>query len=292
MPTPALDPCPSVRRAGIGLRAEHHVAFDRMRPPVGFIEVHSENYFGRGGKPLHFLERARQDYPLSLHGVGLSLGSSDPLNEAHLDRLADLVDRFEPTWVSEHACWSSRGGIYANDLLPLPYTEEALLHIVSRIQRVQERLGRQILIENVSSYVQFAASQIREEHFIAEVALRSGCGVLLDVNNVYVSASNHGFDARGYLDAIPPAAVRELHLAGFIEREVEGGSLLLDTHSAPVADAVWALYRDAVRRFGRVPTLIEWDADLPRLERLLDEARRADAVVDHENLDECRALAA
>jgi len=273
----APTPLPPVPRAGIGLRAEHHVAFDCQRPDVGFVEVHAENYFGRGGKPLHFLERARQHCALSLHGVGLSLGSTDPLNEAHLDRLAELVDRFDPAWVSEHLCWSSFGGVYANDLLPLPYTEEALVHVVARIQRVQERLRREILIENVSSYMQYAASQIPEAHFIAEAARRSGCGILLDVNNVYVSARNHGFDARAYLAAMPPAAVREIHLAGFITREVDGAEILLDTHSAPVADAVWALYREALRRLGPVPTLIEWDADLPPLDGLLAEARRADA---------------
>jgi uncharacterized protein (UPF0276 family) len=283
-----------VHRAGIGLRAEHHAAFDRERPDVGFVEVHSENHFGRGGKPLHDLERARQHCRLSLHGVGMSLGSADPLNEAHLDRLAELVERFDPTWVSEHLCWSSFDGLYTNDLLPLPYTDEALAHVVARVQRVQERLRRTILVENVSSYVQYAASQMPEAQFIAEVARRSGCGILLDVNNVYVSARNHGFDAQAYLAAIPPAAVREIHLAGFVTREVDGAELLLDTHSAPVADAVWALYRDALRHCGPVPTLIEWDAELPPLHRLLAEARRADpiAAAQEEVAVSLRALAA
>jgi uncharacterized protein (UPF0276 family) len=270
------------------------MAFDREQPDVGFVEVHSENYFGRGGKPLHYLERARQHCALSLHGVGMSLGSADPLNDSHLDRLADLVERFDPTWVSEHLCWSSFGGVYANDLLPLPYTDEALAHVVARVQRVQQRLRRTILVENVSSYIQYAASQIPEAQFLAEVARRSGCGILLDVNNVYVSARNHGFDPRAYLASIPPAAVREIHLAGFITREVDGAELLLDTHSAPVADAVWALYRDALRHCGPVPTLIEWDADLPPLEGLLAEAHRADAIAAalEEEADALRALAA
>lgn len=275
-PLPALPLPPD--RAGIGLRAEHTVEFLGTRPDVGFVEAHSENHFG-GGKPLHFLERARRDYPLSLHGVGLSIGSADPLNEAHLARLAALVRRLEPALVSEHLCWSSVGGVYANDLLPLPLTEEALVHVVARVQQVQERLGRTILLENVSSYVEFAASALPEPQFLAEVARRSGCGILLDVNNIHVSACNHGFDPLTYLDAIPRAAVREMHLAGFTTRHIDGAEFLIDTHSAPVADAVWALYEQALQRFGPVPTLIEWDADLPPLATLLGEARHADRLL-------------
>ena len=293
---PSLPDLPLPRdRAGIGLRAEHYLEFVETRPAVGFIEAHSENYFGRGGKPLHYLERARRDYPLSLHGVGLSIGSADPLNEAHLQRLRELIVQLQPALVSEHLCWSSIGGVYANDLLPLPYTEEALAHVVERVQRVQEWLGRTILLENVSSYVEFADTTMPEAEFVAQVARRSGCGLLLDVNNIFVSASNHGFDAQHYLETIPPGSVHEIHLAGFVAREVDGQRLLIDTHSAPVADAVWALYRRALQRFGAVPTLIEWDADLPPLAGLVAEAHKADALlagVNEEQHDACLVCAA
>lgn len=293
-PSPPDLPLPP-DRAGVGLRAEHYVAFVDTRPDVGFIEAHSENYFGAGGKPLHFLERARADYPLSLHGVGLSIGSSDPLNPHHLARLAELVERLEPALVSDHLCWSSVGGVYANDLLPLPCTDEALAHVVERVSRVQERLGRTILLENVSSYLEFEASALPEARFLAEVARRSGCGILLDVNNVHVSACNHGFDAQAYLDAIPRDSVREIHLAGFTTREIDGAEFLIDTHSAPVADAVWRLYDHALQRFGAVPTLIEWDADLPPLPQLVAQAHRADvhlAAWSRERADERLAHAA
>jgi len=278
--------------AGIGLRAEHYAEFVATRPAVGFIEAHSENYFGRGGLPLQILERARRDYPLSLHGVGLSIGSADPLNRQHLASLRALIARFEPASVSDHLCWSSIGGVYANDLLPLPYSEEALGHVVARVQRVQEALGRQILIENVSSYVEYRESAMPEWTFLAEVAARSGCGILLDVNNIHVSAHNHGFDARAYLAAIPRDAVREIHLAGFITRRFDDGEILIDTHSAPVADAVWALYRAALQRFGTTPTLIEWDADLPPLATLVAEAHHADRIareLTEEHRDACAA---
>jgi uncharacterized protein len=266
--------------AGIGLRAEHFAEFTQTRPPVGFIEAHSENYFGRGGKPLRYLLRARRDYPLSLHGVGLSIGSADPLSEAHLERLSELIATLEPQWVSDHLCWSSVDGEYANDLLPLPFTEATLDHVVSRVMQVQERLRRPILLENVSSYFEFAHSPIPEWDFASEVARRSGCGILLDVNNVYVSAFNHGFDASRYLRAIPPAAVKEIHLAGFTRQIFDDGvEMLIDTHSAPVADAVWMLYREAVECFGAVPTLIEWDADLPPLPVLVAQAHKADLIV-------------
>ncbi|MEP6873406.1 MAG: DUF692 domain-containing protein [Burkholderiales bacterium] len=276
--------------AGIGLRAEHYREFNATRPAVGFIEAHSENYFGRGGQPLQVLEQARRDYPLSLHGVGLSIGSADPLSSDHLARLQALVERFEPALVSDHLCWSSVGGVHANDLLPLPYTEQALAHVVSRLQRVQEMLGRRILLENVSSYVEYDNSAMPEWTFLAEVAARSGCGILLDVNNIFVSAHNHGFDAQHYLEAIPRAAVGEMHLAGFIARHFDDGDILIDTHSAPVADAVWALYAQALRRFGPTPTLIEWDADLPPLATLVAEAHHADRIAQEltrEQRDAC-----
>jgi uncharacterized protein (UPF0276 family) len=278
---------PTPARAGVGLRATHYREVLETLPAVGWFEVHSENYFGAGGAPLHYLERIRSHYPLSLHGVGLSVGSVDPLNLQHLAKLKGLIDRFEPALVSEHLAFSSVGGRYLNDLLPLPYHQEALDYVVGRIQQVQELLGRQILIENVSSYLQYRDSVIPEAEFLAEVARHSGCGILLDVNNVYVSATNHGFHAGAYLHTIPIDRVQEIHLAGFTVNRLGDAEILIDTHSRPVAEAVWALYRQAVKRFGPVPTLIEWDADIPALAVLLEEARQADAIVEA-----CHALAA
>lgn len=273
MANEAAHPIPA--RAGIGLRAPHYRELLETLPPIGWLEVHSENFFGEGGQPLYYLEQARGHYPLSLHGVGLSLGSTDELNYTHLRKLKRLADRFEPALMSEHLCWCSAGGRYFNDLLPLPYTEEALALVSRRIEQTQTFLGRRILIENVSSYLQFAHSTIPEWEFLTEAAARSGCGILLDVNNIHVSAVNHGFDAGHYLEAIPVEAVEEIHLAGFDSN----GECLIDTHGKPVSDDVWALYRRAVRRFGRVPALIEWDTDIPPLAVLLDEARKADAIL-------------
>lgn len=266
--------------SGIGLRAPHYRDFLDTRPDVGWIEVHSENYFGAGGAPLHYLERARRDYPLSLHGVGMSLGSTDELSVTHLQNLKSLIDRFNPDLVSEHLCWSSIDSRYLNDLLPLPYTEESLNHVSARIDRVQEFLGRSILIENLSSYLQFTHSVIPEWEFLAEAANRSGCGILLDINNVYVSSMNLGFDPSAYLDAVPADQVREIHLAGYTVNRYEDGEMLIDTHGAPVSDPVWNLYREAIRRLGPKPTLIEWDTDLPALSVLVAEAHKADRVVE------------
>jgi uncharacterized protein (UPF0276 family) len=245
---------------------------------VGWFEAHSENYFAEGGARLECLERIRADYPLSLHGVGLSLGSTDPLAADHLAKWRRLIDRFEPALVSEHLCWCSVGGRFANDLLPLPYTEEALQHVSERIARVQDYLGRRILIENVSSYLEFTCSTLSEWEFLAGVAAASGCGILLDLNNIYVAASNHGFDPYRYLEAIPTGVVGEFHLAGHSRVPIEGRELLIDTHGTPVCDAVWSLYRAALGRFGPVPTLIEWDTDIPPLAVLVGEADKADAV--------------
>ena len=233
--------------------------------------MHSENFFCAGGAPLDWLERFRRAYPLSLHGVGLSLGSADPLDERHLARLQSLTRRFEPMWVSEHLSWSSFGARHANDLLPLPCTEEALVHVVERIERVQERLGRAIMVENVSSYHAFAHSTLPEWEFVSEVARRSGCGVLLDVNNVWVNSVNHGFDPRRYIAAIDPEVVGEIHVAGF----EHAGDLLIDTHGARVSAEVWALYGAALAHTGPRPTLVEWDTDIPALDVLLEEARIA-----------------
>ncbi len=258
--------------AGIGLRAPHYARVLESRPALGFLEVHSENFFAAGGATLAWLERFRAAYPLSFHGVGLSLGSADALDERHLAKLDALVRRFEPALVSEHLCWGAAGGRHANDLLPLPYTEEALDIFVTHVDAVQERLGRRILVENVSSYLRFDHSTIPEWEFVSEAAKRSGCGVLLDVNNIWVSAMNHGFDPREFLAAIDPdALVGEVHLAGF-ER---AGELLIDTHGARVTAEVWSLYEAALARIGPRPTLIEWDTDIPALDVLLDEARIA-----------------
>jgi uncharacterized protein len=264
--------------AGIGLRSEHYRAFDAARPPVAFIEVHSENYFGDGGQPLDWLLRFRRDYPVSLHGVGLSLGSAEALDARHVDKLARLVSRIEPALVSDHICWGRVAGSHLNDLLPLPFTDEALEAVCRHVDQVQTRLGRQMLVENVSSYLTWRDSTWSEAEFAAEVAARTGCGLLVDVNNIHVNAVNHGLDAAAFLAALPAAAVKEIHLAGYTEFEQdEAGAarLLIDTHGARVSAEVWALYREAVQRFGPVPTLIEWDTDIPPLDMLLDEAALA-----------------
>lgn len=266
------------RTAGIGLRAPHYHELLERLPALGFLEVHSENYFGDGGAPLHYLDRAREHYPVSLHGVGLSIGSSDPLNRVYLARLRQLIDRVEPFLVSDHLCWCSIDGVYLNDLLPLPYTESVLDHVCARIDEVQEFLGRELLVENPSSYLQFADSSIPEWEFLAEIARRSGCGLLLDVNNVYVSSVNHDFDAHRYLAALPADAVREIHLAGHAVNHHAGKEILIDTHGAPVSEPVWALYRDTLAHCGARPALIEWDNDLPALSTLVDEARHAEAM--------------
>jgi uncharacterized protein (UPF0276 family) len=268
-------------RGAIGLRAPHYREMLRDRPAAGWLEVHSENYFSRGGQGLHFLEQVRAHYALSLHGVGLSLGSADMLSREHLQRLKMLVDRFAPAMVSDHLCWGMIGGRHLNDLLPLPFTEEALATVCEHVTQTQEYLQRQILVENVSSYLEFSDSCIPEWEFVAEVAARTGCGILLDVNNVYVSSVNHGFDPLRYLDAMPVHAVQEIHLAGFDRVRLDaGGEVLIDTHGRQVAGAVWNLYGEALSRVGPVPTLIEWDTDVPALAVLLDEAAKAQAILD------------
>ena len=263
-------------RAGIGLRAPHHEALLADRPDVGWLEAHSENYFGDGGAQIEYLSRLCEHYPLSLHGVGLSLGSTDELDRGHLRRLKRLVDHFDPALVSEHVSWGSVGGVHMNDLLPLPYTWEAVHHVARRVADVQDALGRQILLENVSSYLQYTVSELSEWDFLAALVRESGCALLLDVNNVYVSARNHGFDARDYLAGVPRGAVREIHLAGHTVNRHGDREILIDTHSTHVCDAVWELYDLAMRDHGPVPTLVEWDADLPALDVLVAEARAAD----------------
>lgn len=260
---------------GVGLRAPHLAAFVADRPAIGWLEVHAENYMGGGAAPAQ-LDAIRCDYPLSLHGVGLSLGSADGLDEAHLLRLKNLVERYEPCRVSEHLAWSMAGGTYLNDLLPLPYTEESLAIVARHVARAQEVLGRKLFVENPSSYLRFRHSTIAEPDFLAELVRRTGCGLLCDVNNIYVSATNLGFDAASYLDALPPMAVGEIHLAGHAAVTRAGAALLIDDHGSPVPPPVWALYGSALRRFGAVATLVEWDKNLPALPVLLDEARKAE----------------
>lgn len=262
--------------AGIGLRSPHVRQVRAERPPVAWLEVHSENYFADGGPAIRALDDLRADYAISLHGVGMSLGSTDPLDRAHLAKLKRLADRVEPVLVSEHLCWSGVGGRHFNDLLPLPYTEEALDHVSARVTEVQDALERKLLVENISTYLDFAHATIPEWEFVAEVARRSGCALLLDVNNIHVNAVNHGFDADRYLAAIPDEAVAEIHLAGFDA----SGPCLIDTHGAPVAPAVWALYTRAIARFGPRPTLIEWDLDIPAFEVLQGEAAAAQSILD------------
>jgi uncharacterized protein (UPF0276 family) len=284
-PGPRMRPPVGV---GIGLRAPHYRAFLDASPATDWLEVHSENYFGAGGFDLHVLDRVRERYPVSLHGVGLALGSVDDTVaaqarfERHLDRLARLVDRIQPALVSEHLAWGALGARHYNDLLPLPRTAEAIAHVTGRIERAQERLRRPILVENIATYVAFADDAVGEAEFVGEAARRSGCGVLLDLNNVYVNAVNHGFDALAVIDAMPAATVQELHLAG----HASAGDVLIDDHGSRVAPPVWTLYERALERFGAVPTLIEWDTNVPALDVLVAEAdaarrRMREAVASH-----------
>jgi uncharacterized protein (UPF0276 family) len=256
---------------GIGLRPPHYPRVLDGTARADWFEVISENFMVPGGRPLRVLERARAIAPVVLHGVSMNLGGTDPLDARHLDELDALVRRFDPAWVSEHLCWGAFGRHYAHDLLPLPFTEEALRQVISRVDRVQHRLGRRILIENVSSYVTFTHSAMPEWTFLGAVAEAADCGILLDVNNVYVSAVNHGFAPEEYIAGLPLDRIGQIHLAG----HTDAGTHLIDTHDHPVPAPVWALYRDAVRRFGPLPTLVEWDDRIPPFEELVAEADRA-----------------
>jgi uncharacterized protein (UPF0276 family) len=272
-----------LRGFGLGLRPEHYrdVIERGAQRPVDWLELISENYMVPGGKPLANVERIRRDFPVAMHGVSLSIGSVDPLDLRYLDALKALADRLEPAWVSDHLCWTGVDHTNLHDLLPPPYTQAALAHVTHRVQQVQERLGRPLMLENVSSYVRFAGDEMSEAQFIAELARRTGCWLLLDVNNVYVSAYNHGFDAHAFIDAMPAAQVKQIHLAGHEDR----GGLLVDTHDHPVRDEVWALYAHTLRRLGPVPTMIERDDDIPPFDELLAEldiARRIAADVEAE----------
>ncbi len=260
---------------GVGLRAEHYDVITGTWPRMDWFEAISENFMDSGGSPLRLLEEIRRRYPVTLHGVSLSIGSSDPLNPAYLERLKPLADRIEPAIVSDHLCWTGVDGENLHDLLPLPFTEEAIRHIAGRVEQVQEHLGRRILLENISTYVTYRHSTMPEWEFLTEVAERSGCGILLDLNNIYVNAYNHQFDPRAYLERIPGELVGQFHLAGHTDR----GGFLFDTHSAPAIDPVWDLYREALRRWGSVTTLIEWDEEIPPFARLAEEADKARAML-------------
>ena len=267
-------------RSGLGLKPEHFRTVLETTPDLGFFEIHAENYMVDGGPFHYYLSKIRSRYPLSIHGVGLSIGGEATLDEAHLDRLAVLLRRYEPQSFSEHLAWSSHGGAFLNDLLPVPYCTETLTRVCDHIDRVQERLGRRMLLENPATYVEFAASTMSEGEFIGEIVRRTGCGLLLDVNNVYVSCVNHGRDPYAAIDALPLAATGEIHLAGFArDTDAAGDKLLIDSHGAPVAEAVWALYRYALRRVGPVATLIERDNDIPAFAVLLAEAKTAEGML-------------
>ena len=274
--------------AGIGLRSPHLAEVAREPPATGFLEIHAENYLAPS-PALQAVERLRGDYPLSLHAVGLSLGSADGLDEAHLARVAALAKRLEPAWVSDHLSWSVSGGRYFNDLLPLPYTEEALEVVVRNVGRLQETLGRQVAIENPSCYLRFAHSTLSEPEFLSELVRRSGCGLLLDANNVVVTAHNLGLDAADWLAGLPAPSIVEYHLAGHAVNDADGQPILIDDHGSKVGEDVWALYAEVLKRFGARPTLIEWDTDIPPLAVLLDEAARADRVIRAGGRDVARA---
>ena len=261
--------------AGLGLRREHYQHVVANRPAVDWFEVISENFMVPGGNPRRVLEAVRRDYPVVLHGVSLSIGSLDPLNAAYLEELATLAHAIEPAWISDHLCWGSAHGIYAHDLLPVAYTEESLAHVARRVQAVQDRLGRRILLENPSTYLALAGAEMAEWDFLGELARRADCGILLDVNNVFVSAHNHGFDARTYLHALPPERIGQIHLAG---HSVEG-QLLIDTHDNPVRPEVWELFAETVALIGARATMIEWDAQVPSFEVLEGELARAAAFL-------------
>lgn len=267
-------------RAGVGLKPEHYREILKTSPDIGWFEIHAENYMGEGGPPHHYLSAIRERYPVSLHGLGLSIGGSSALDREHLARLKALIARYQPSLFSEHLAWSSHDKVYFNDLMPLPYTEETLMRVCEHIGEVQDALGRRMLLENPSTYVAFADTAMSEIAFLREVVRRTGCGLLLDVNNVFVQSVNHGFDAAAFIDAFPVEHVGEIHLGGHAaDSDDDGSTLLIDDHGRQVADAVWALYARTLSRTGPRPTLIEWDNDVPGWEVLFAEAKRADHVI-------------
>ena len=264
---------------GLGLRTEHYDAVLNDRPPVDWFEIISENYMVDGGKALHYLDRIREHYPMVMHGVSLSIGSTQALDLDYLDRLKALVNRVEPAWFSDHLCWTGVHGVNLHDLMPLPYTEEAIAHVVERVQRVQDHMRRRMLLENVSSYVSYCDSQLNEWEFLREVAERADCLILLDINNIYVSAFNHNHDPYEYLKAIPVERVWQVHLAGHTRQD----DLIIDTHDQPIADPVFELYAAAVQRFGRVSTMIERDDNIPPLPELLDELDQVRRIAERQH---------
>ncbi len=267
-------------KAGVGLKSQHYRSIIETSPDMGFFEVHAENYMGDGGPPHRYLTAIRERYPISLHGVGLSIGADKPLDPDHLSRLKELLKRYEPGLFSEHLAWSTHDTSFLNDLLPLPYTAETLACVTEHINQVQEVLGRQMLLENPTTYLAFAASTYSETDFIAEVARRTGCGLLFDVNNVHIASINQEWNPFDYVDSYPLVHVQEIHLAGFTkEADEKGRPLLIDTHNRPVDDLVWTLYEHVIKRIGPIPTLIEWDADVPSWAELQSEAERANAIM-------------
>ncbi len=267
-------------RGGLGLKPEHFRTILETLPDLGFFEIHAENYMVDGGPFHHYLTQIRSHYPLSIHGVGLSIGGEGPLDEEHLDRLASLLRRYEPQSFSEHLAWSSHGDIFLNDLLPAPYHAATLQRVCDHIDRIQERLQRRMLLENPATYVEFASSTMAETEFIGDVVRRTGCGLLLDINNVYVSCTNHGRDPQTFIEALPLAATAQIHLAGFAQDiDATGAPLLIDSHGSPIARAVWDLYRFTLLRTGQQPTLIERDNDIPAFPVLLAEAQQADSLM-------------
>lgn len=269
---PLADP------AGIGLRPPHYQDLLDQKPAIGWLEIHPENYFG-GGMNRHFLTKARENYDMSFHAVGLSLGSAEGIDKSHLQKIKELIDIFEPFRFSDHASWSASGNAHLNDLLPLPYTEETLQILCDNVNEVQDFLGRKILVENPSSYIAFSNDEMSEYEFLGEAAKRTGCGLLLDINNIYVQSRNHGIDPYAYIESVPPEKVGEIHLAGFTLHPVGSEDILIDTHSRPVQAGVWDLYTQAIERFGTIPTLIEWDDDIPPLATLVGEAEKARAIM-------------
>ena len=275
-----MKPSELPRRAGVGFKPEHFAAINAVSQPIGFFEVHAENYMGAGGPPHAQLGKLRQDYALSIHGVGLSIGSMQPLDADHLARLKIVCDRYEPESFSEHLAWSSHDTTFLNNLLPLPYTEATLAQVCAHIDEVQTLLGRQMLLENPATYLLFEESTIEEVDFLSEVARRTGCGLLLDVNNVFVAATNHRLDPRDYLKRFPVQWVREIHLSGHSETIDDAGApLLIDSHDTPVKDPVWELYEELITRTGPIASLVEWDNDVPEWPVLRSEAEAADAIL-------------
>jgi len=279
MPRPENIPA----KAGVGLKAEHYQPILATKPNIGWFEIHAENYMGAGGPPHHFLEQIRELYPISLHGVGLSIGSDEPLDKDHLERLKLLNERYKPGLFSEHLAWSTHEGVYFNDLLPVPYTEETVQRVAGHVGEVQDVLGRQMLLENPSTYVTFEDSTMSEIAFLQAVVDKSGCGLLLDVNNVFVSAVNHGFSPEHYIDNFPLDLVGEIHLGGHSEdQDDQGDRLLIDAHDREIIDPVWSLYARVIKSSDQRPTLVEWDNDVPAWDVLFAEALRADQVLQQE----------